>query len=223
MGFVKREDIPFDQPSSAILSIMNEKDIIRTAMRSRRDLLSPSLRVEKDALINKHLIESVKIHFQNNTMGNPCVAVYASMRSEVNLEDFVQFAYTQSWVVCFPFLTQDSETLVASMNFFAVPHSLYLNARENTLRNPLQKHTANSLASQGFSFIKPSRLDVIVAPLVAYNNSNHRLGYGGGNYDRYLPNVRSEALVVGVAYCEQQNDSLPIEPHDQALAYIITA
>lgn len=210
-------------PPHAILNIMNEKDTIRSTMRLRRDSLIPSLRAEKDTLINKKLIESTKIHFQNSVTYNPCVAVYASMQSEVSLEDFVQSAYAQGWIVCFPFLTQDVDTLATSMNFFAVPNDLYLNARENTLRKPLQKHEARSLTSQGFSFIAPSQLDAIVTPLVAYNSSGHRLGYGGGNYDRYLPNIRSETLVVGVAYCEQQNESFPVESHDHVLAYIITA
>ena len=40
--------------------------------------------------------------------------------------------------------------------------------------------------------------DVVVVPLLAFNNKGYRIGYGGGYYDRYLAN--KHVLKVGLAY-----------------------
>ena len=50
-----------------------------------------------------------------------------------------------------------------------------------------------------------------------------RLGYGGGNYDRFLRELRSDAVVCGIAFREQEVKAVPTEPHDLALPKIIIA
>ena len=59
-----------------------------------------------------------------------------------------------------------------------------------------------------------------VVPALAFDRSGHRIGYGGGYYDRYLQKhgVRS----VGVIYEEHLSDSLPHEPHDVPVDVIVT-
>ena len=62
-------------------------------------------------------------------------------------------------------------------------------------------------------------LDVIVVPIVAFDEHLYRLGHGKGYYDRYLKQCR--ALKIGVAYDCQQVEKVPIEPHDVCLDMII--
>ena len=50
-----------------------------------------------------------------------------------------------------------------------------------------------------------------------------RLGYGGGNYDRFLRELRCDAVVCGIAFREQEVEAVPTEPHDLALPKIIVA
>ena len=62
---------------------------------------------------------------------------------------------------------------------------------------------------------------VLLVPLLAFDATGIRLGYGGGFYDRTLaalPDVRA----VGIAYAGQEMDSIPREPHDRALREILT-
>ena len=57
--------------------------------------------------------------------------------------------------------------------------------------------------------------------MLAFDSDGHRLGYGGGYYDRTLaglPNARA----IGVAYAGQEVLSLPREPHDHPLDMIVT-
>ncbi len=63
------------------------------------------------------------------------------------------------------------------------------------------------------------RPDVILVPLLAFDARGHRLGYGGGYYDRTLAGWRAEGtgLAVGLAFAGQQVDHLASEPTDQPL------
>jgi 5-formyltetrahydrofolate cyclo-ligase len=64
--------------------------------------------------------------------------------------------------------------------------------------------------------------DVIIVPCLAFDKDNHRLGWGGGFYDRFLAGQR-QALKIGVAYHDSLvKDGLPREPHDIALDMVIT-
>ena len=63
--------------------------------------------------------------------------------------------------------------------------------------------------------------DVTFVPLVAFTEEGQRLGQGGGHYDRWLE-AHPHVLPVGLAWDIQLVDSLPLEPHDQTLAAVVT-
>ncbi|MFR8600866.1 MAG: 5-formyltetrahydrofolate cyclo-ligase, partial [Clostridioides difficile] len=65
-------------------------------------------------------------------------------------------------------------------------------------------------------------LDVVIVPAVAYDIHCYRLGYGGGFYDRFLENLRKDAITIGIAFDFQIFDSIPKETHDAQLDYIVT-
>ncbi|HSM97060.1 MAG TPA: 5-formyltetrahydrofolate cyclo-ligase [Rhizomicrobium sp.] len=64
----------------------------------------------------------------------------------------------------------------------------------------------------------------LLVPLLAFDSSGHRLGYGGGYYDRTLDFLRANSTVraIGVAYAGQEVDQLPREGHDHPLDAVIT-
>ena len=66
--------------------------------------------------------------------------------------------------------------------------------------------------------------DIVLAPLLAFDRTGHRLGYGGGFYDRTLHALRAEAQVVaiGIAFDEQEIDTLPHNDDDEALDWVLT-
>ena len=61
---------------------------------------------------------------------------------------------------------------------------------------------------------------LLLVPLLAFDRHGHRLGYGGGFYDRTLSAYRIRA--IGVGYAAQEMDGLPVEAHDMALDGILT-
>lgn len=66
--------------------------------------------------------------------------------------------------------------------------------------------------------------DLVIVPLVAFDSALHRLGYGGGFYDRTLAKLRAEGDVyaLGFAYSAQCLAALPIEATDAPLDAVLT-
>ena len=69
--------------------------------------------------------------------------------------------------------------------------------------------------------VKPT---LILAPLVAFDESRHRLGYGKGYYDKALSRLRATqpVKVIGLAYEGQKLEKIAAEPHDEVLDMIVT-
>ena len=63
--------------------------------------------------------------------------------------------------------------------------------------------------------------DVLLVPLLAFDLAGHRLGYGGGYYDRTLATLPG-AQAIGCAYAAQQVETVSAEPHDIRLNAIAT-
>ncbi|MFR9006770.1 MAG: 5-formyltetrahydrofolate cyclo-ligase [Collinsella aerofaciens] len=66
-------------------------------------------------------------------------------------------------------------------------------------------------------------LDMIIVPLVAFDQTGARLGYGGGCYDRYLPTLSATCQIIGIAFDEQRVNHVPTNAHDLPLPHIISA
>ena len=66
--------------------------------------------------------------------------------------------------------------------------------------------------------------DIVLVPLLAYSRDGHRLGYGGGYYDRTLAELRQRGKVFacGVAYSGQEVPTLPVTKTDQKLDAVLT-
>ena len=70
---------------------------------------------------------------------------------------------------------------------------------------------------------------LLLVPLLAFDRNGHRLGYGGGFYDRTLAAYRSGGAdrsgpvrAIGLGYAAQEMESLPVEAHDMTLDGVLT-
>jgi 5-formyltetrahydrofolate cyclo-ligase len=66
--------------------------------------------------------------------------------------------------------------------------------------------------------------ELLLVPLLAFDRAGHRLGYGGGYYDRTIARLRAEGPVraVGFAYAAQEVARVPVESTDAPLDAIVT-
>lgn len=90
------------------------------------------------------------------------------------------------------------------------------------------RYDKDQLQRSKFGIYEPSnqdimnvdQLEVIVVPLVAFDEKRNRLGYGKGFYDRYLKDFKG--LSIGIAYECQKNDEIICESHDIPLDIIVS-
>lgn len=225
----------------AILRHMETKEQLRTRVLERRDAIPEEVRARKSATVCARLELKLAEAFAGAGAGaagagvpgaagarTPTVAVFASMRSEVDMRAFVDAAHARGWDVCFPCMVREDAAIDGSaapsrMAFYRVAREQLETARERFLNTPLRCLACAALERDGFEPVEPDELDAVVVPLVAFDDAGRRLGYGGGNYDRLLPRLRGDAVVVGVGFEEQRVDRVPCEPHDAALPHVVSA
>jgi 5-formyltetrahydrofolate cyclo-ligase len=70
--------------------------------------------------------------------------------------------------------------------------------------------------------IKPFEIDVVLVPLLTYDRSGNRVGYGKGFYDKFLNECRAETLRIGISMFEGVDKIDDIDTFDQPLHYCVT-
>jgi 5-formyltetrahydrofolate cyclo-ligase len=66
----------------------------------------------------------------------------------------------------------------------------------------------------------PQELSLVIAPILAFDRSGGRLGFGAGYYDSFFAECSCPRL--GLAYAFQEVPKIPREPHDRTLDIIVT-
>lgn len=197
-----------------------DKAGLRQAVIARRDALDLDVRAAKSAAICARLVELVK---SSGTAGQRTVAVYAAMGSEVDPAAFAAAAAKRGWRVAYPCMLSATDAMACGQRMCMRAVSAGDASEAPFIARPTRAFAATDIDSDHFPIVHAKALDMIVVPLVAFDRTGARLGYGGGCYDRYLPTVASECLIVGIAFDEQRVDHVPTDAHDLPLPHIISA
>ena len=66
--------------------------------------------------------------------------------------------------------------------------------------------------------------DIVLAPLLAFDRTGHRLGYGGGYYDLTIAQLRGRKTLaaVGLAFAVQEVFTVPVTLRDAPLDLVLT-
>ncbi|MGZ5802629.1 MAG: 5-formyltetrahydrofolate cyclo-ligase [Xanthobacteraceae bacterium] len=66
--------------------------------------------------------------------------------------------------------------------------------------------------------------DILIVPLVAFDRSGYRLGYGAGYYDMTIARLRKMKMIIaiGIAFAAQEVDAVPNTPRDEKLDLVLT-
>jgi 5-formyltetrahydrofolate cyclo-ligase len=70
--------------------------------------------------------------------------------------------------------------------------------------------------------LEASRIDMILLPLLAFDERGYRVGYGKGFYDRYLPRCRKDILKIGLSLENPVPQITDIDQYDYKMDYCIT-
>lgn len=133
-----------------------------------------------------------------------CIFSYVSYNQEVNTGDRMMQWIVQGKKIAVPCVVENE------IKFYYIHSISDLKEGYKGILEPEKKYCADG--DEG----------LMLMPGLAFDKRFHRLGYGGGFYDRYLKKYPSRFLKVALAYDFQIFDEIPWEEHDQKVDLIVT-
>ena len=197
-----------------------DKDELRRTVIARRNALDLNVRAAKSAVVCARLVELLG---RLDAAALHTVAVYAAMGSEVDPAAFAAAAAKRGWRVAYPCMFSATDAMACGQRMCIRAVSAGDASEAPFIAHPTRAFAATDVDSDRFPIVPAKALDMIIVPLVAFDRTGARLGYGGGCYDRYLPTVAPECLIVGIAFDEQRVDHVPTDAHDLPLPNIVSA
>ncbi|MFN4908440.1 MAG: 5-formyltetrahydrofolate cyclo-ligase [Bacteroidota bacterium] len=181
------------------------KQEIRSAAIERR----ASIEVQDRGLWDQLIFERAHKHraFQIAS----CVHVYRSTAEEVQTMPFIEYAWGIGKEVYVPITPDSGDELLHCR----VTWRTRWQAGRFGILEPVVELDEDLVPAEHFG---PDT--AVIVPLVAFDRSCRRLGYGKGYYDRFLTRARTTA--IGIAYQSQLAADVAAEPHDVPLAAIAT-
>lgn len=197
-----------------------DKAELRRAVIARRDAIDLDVRAAKSAVICTRLVELLG---SSDPAAPRTVAVYAAMGSEADPAAFAAAAAARGWRVAYPCMLSAAEAAACGQRMCMRAVAADDASAAPFITHPTRTFAAADIGSNRFPIVPAEALDMIVVPLVAFDQTGARLGYGGGCYDRYLSMLSPACQIVGIAFDEQRIDHVPTDVHDLPLPNIVSA
>ncbi len=135
------------------------------------------------------------------------IFIYVSMKNEVSTTEVINRAIADGKTVAVPISLKNRD-------MFFVP----IKSLDGLVKTKLGVYEPDCGRE---CEIVPNEKSVLVVPGVAFDEDGHRMGYGGGYYDRYLE-THPGHKTIALAYEFQILHELPAEPYDKSVDMIVT-
>ena len=175
------------------------RDTLRRELRAKRRALPPVIRIAAAESLATRLLSVPFAPLSGHVAG------YWAMDGEIALHAW-QLRLPRDCIYCLPVLHEDGRLRFA-------PWRAGAPLTANRFGIPEPDVAAGAL-------LPAESMTFVVAPLVAFDASGHRLGMGGGWYDRTFAFRRERPApprLVGAAFSVQQVDSIDPQPWDMPL------
>ena len=174
---------------------MNKKEIRKNILEKRKKFY-----LNRSFFFKKKLMKLFKKIPKNKVVG-----AYYPFNYEVDILEILSLLEKLTFKISLPKIKKNNQ-----MNFYSW-----------TFKEPMSinKHGIPEPVSEKIKYP-----DVLLIPLVAFDNNLNRLGYGGGFYDRYFEKSfkLKKIIKIGLAFSFQKIKKLPTNKYDKKLDKIIT-
>lgn len=177
---------------------MQDKNIIRKDFLARRMKLAPEVVAARSAEMCALLAAWMPTHAFTS------VFIFQPFRNEPDLTALIGHVPAVFHV---PVVVSS-----AHMLFFPVDQQTHYQVGKFGIPEPV---VATHVAP-----VQPDRDSLIIMPALAADRDGHRLGYGGGFYDRFLEQHQSTLMVA--LFDDFIVKKIPIESHDVRVNYLLT-
>ena len=175
-----------------------EKDAVRKAVRERRRGISPDARAEWESCIRnrvRNILEQI---------GADTILSYISIPEEVDTRVLLTDWLAEGNNVLAPAVTADK-----ALTWHPLTQLESLKPGAYGIPEPPEPSTPRPFDPQ----------TPVLVPCLAFNDQCHRIGYGGGYFDRFL--AAHKGISIGLAFECQRFDFLR-EPHDVPVNSVVT-
>ena len=199
-------------PAAEAASI--RKAIQRKKATAARRTLDAETREEKSRRISGFMYEYLeKLKEERAEAGLPPVRTifsYAAAWDEADLSEFHRRARAEGIRIAFPLCHGAGimEAVVPGEN-----EKEYWRTGAYGIKEPVPELAVP---------VKPEDIDLVIVPCVAFDGQGGRLGHGAGYYDRYLPKLREDAVMVLAAFEEQRLPDIVMEETDVRIPVCIS-
>ena len=191
---------PTETRELSIPTISEQKESLRTAMIARRDALSAVEVETASAAVQARLASFAAFETAS------CVLSYIEKGNELATRPIIAWALRDGKRVMVP-LTLNPREVVWS----AIDSLDHLQPGRFGVDEPVPEDRR---------IAAPPVNAVVLVPGLAFTETGHRLGFGGGYYDRFLET--HDGASIGLAYDWQVVDFLPVASHDVPVGFIAT-
>ena len=175
---------------------MNKSQIRNKIIKIRKKKFNKDLKIDLSKFISFLKIDKLKCKK---------IGGYYPSNYEIDDLDILDLLEKKNFKVSLPIIKKDNQ-----MNFYSWSRNDPLKINKFGIPEPVSS--------------KIFYPDILLVPLVAYDSSLNRLGYGGGYYDRYMEKLEKikKVIKIGLAFSFQKTSSIPINQYDKKLDFIVT-
>ncbi len=201
------DDVQSESTMMPSLRPVRKKSFLRREMRNKRNTLAPA----RQSAASAGLLDQLRSIISFNSART--IAMYLVNDGEIDPARVMQWCWENAKIPTVPVVQGDSGILVFAE---VTPKTRF---RENRfgIREPVITQTRVVTARQ---------LDLVLLPLVAFDQVGNRLGMGGGFYDRtfeFLANTdTTRPELIGIAHEIQKVKQIHVEPWDIPLTTVVT-
>ena len=178
------------------------KETIRRELRQNLTAMKDGLRQELSERACQLLVNLLEYQQAKTVMA------YIPLPDELDIEPALREAWHNGKIVVMPRIIWERHELKP-----IVTHNLDsdLTAGRHGLREPA-----------GRQEVGLGDIDLVIVPAVGFDRRGHRMGRGGGFYDRFLARPTLQARTVGITFDQQVLEELPVLSHDQRVQMVVT-
>jgi 5-formyltetrahydrofolate cyclo-ligase len=175
---------------------VNKSQLRNKTLKIRKKLFDKDLKIDSDKFIS--FLKKNRLNLKN-------FGGYYPSNYEIDDLAILDLLEKKNFKVSLPIIKKDNQ-----MNFYRWSRSDPLRVNKFGIPEPVSS--------------KIFYPDILLVPLVAYDNNLNRLGYGGGYYDRFIEKLEKtkKIIKIGLAFSFQKISSIPIDQYDKRLDFIIT-
>lgn len=183
-----------------MLIMNNSKFFLRKSFKKQRSLLD----INQVKGLSKRIFENL---LELNIWDKSFYHLYLSnqINNEVETDEIVNLLFMKNKRVFVP------KMLGKDLLNIEIDNNTKYSLNQLGIREPISSNQKDA-----------SLLEVIFVPLLIFDKLGHRVGYGGGYYDKFLGNIKDDVLKIGLSLFEPIDKIQDIERHDIRLDYSIT-